>query len=182
MLRLMIAATICAGAGAAQAGSIEPFAPTASDRTSIVEVGCPSCAREAKEKAVEEAQVKLAPGEQIIEVREIDGEMMIYRTENWLGGSPVTMVRKATKLDLAAMGAAAPETNQSAEAEKDAGAEAEQAIAAETGTEPPLFEPVIANTAPVIEAPGIDKDTKTSALGAEAAKPFDASKFELRLN
>ena len=105
MLRLIIAATMCAGAGAAHASSIEPYSPSMNTRNSILEIGCPSCAREAAEKAAE-AQVKLAPGEQVIEVRDIDGQMMIYRTENLLGGSPVTMVRKASEADLIALGVA----------------------------------------------------------------------------
>lgn len=177
MMRLLITATMCVGAGAASAGSIESFAPTLSTRTSIVEVGCPSCTRAIKEKAAEEAEVKLAPGEQIIEVRNIDGEMMIYRTENWLGGSPVTMVRKADETDLIALGVAAPETNQIADADKTAGSETDQPVTAEATGEPPLFEPVIANT-----APGIDKITKTSALGDMPVEPFNPAKFELRLN
>ncbi|MCY0094126.1 plant virulence effector HPE1-like domain-containing protein [Hoeflea ulvae] len=177
MMRLIIAATISAGAGAANAGSIEQFAATTSTRTSIVEIGCPSCARIAAEKAEAEAEIKLAPGEQIIEVRDVDGEKMIYRTENWLGGSPVTMVSKATELDLIALGItpAAPATADTAPT-----AVADTAVTeapAETGSEPALFEPVIANT-----APGIDKDTKTSALGAPPAEPFDPSKMQLRLN
>ncbi|WP_152599707.1 plant virulence effector HPE1-like domain-containing protein [Hoeflea sp. BAL378] len=176
MLRVMIAAALCAAAGAAQAGSIETFAPTPSERSSIVEVGCPSCAREAAQKAAEEAEIKLAPGEQIVEVRNVAGQMMIYRTENWLGGSPVTMVRKATDLDLIALGVAKPETNQIADTGKAPG-EAQPPVTAATTGEPRLFEPVIANT-----APGIDKDTKTSALGDPPVVPLDASKFELRLN
>lgn len=177
MLRLMIAATLCAGASVANAGSIEPFKATTSTRTSIVEVGCPSCAREAREKAAEEARIKLAPGEQIIEMREIDGQMMIYRTENWLGGSPVTMVSKATELDLIALGVAAPEDKLTAEAGKANDDVTEPPVTVETASEPPLFEPAIANT-----APGIDKVTKTSALGEKTVTPLDASTFELRLN
>ncbi|MBU4527699.1 MAG: hypothetical protein KUA43_11820 [Hoeflea sp.] len=177
MLRVMIAAILCAGAGAASAGSIEPFKATTSTRTSIVEVGCPACAREAKEKAAEEAQIKLAPGQQIIEVRNVDGQMMIYRTENWLGGSPVTMVSKATELDLIALGVAAPKDTLTAETDKPAVGEAEQPVTVETKAEPTLFVPVIANT-----APGIDKDTKTSALGEKTVVPLDVSHFELRLN
>ncbi|AKI01522.1 hypothetical protein IMCC20628_02827 [Hoeflea sp. IMCC20628] len=177
MLRLMIAATICAGAGAANAGSIEQFTATTSSRTSIVEFGCPSCARKAAAKAVEEATIKLEPGEQIIEVRDVAGEKMIYRTENWLGGSPVTMVRKATELDLIALGVPAPETKQTAEADSAVTEASEPPVTAKSTSEPLLFEPVIANT-----APGIDKDTKTSALGNPTAEPFDPSKLELRLN
>lgn len=177
MLRLIVAAMMCTGAGAANAGSIEPFAATASTRTSIVEIGCPACARAAAEKAIEEAQIKLAPGEQIIEAREVGGQMMIYRTENWLGGSPVTMVRKASEADLIALGVAAPEPNQTAVAGTPATADGKQPASSDVLSGPALFEPVIANT-----APGIDLKTKTSALGGEPAKPFDASKYELRLN
>lgn len=177
MLRLILAATMCVGAGAAQAGSIEPFAATPSTRTSIVEVGCPSCARAAAMKAAEDTEIKLAPGEQIIEVRNIGGEMMIYRTENWLGGSPVTMVRKATELDLISLGVTAPKDTLTAETDKAGEDAAQPLVTAEVPGEPALFVPVIANT-----APGIDKETKTSALGEMAAAPLDTSKFELRLN
>jgi hypothetical protein len=176
MLRLIIAAMMCAGAGAAHASSIEPYSPSMNTRNSILEIGCPSCAREAAEKAAE-AHVKLAPGEQVIEVRDIDGQMMIYRTENLLGGSPVTMVRKASEADLIALGVAAPESNQIAEAEAPAADMTTEPLTAETGTEPKLFEPVLANG-----APGIDQETKTSSLANTAPAEFDASKFELRLN
>ncbi|MDP2119779.1 MAG: plant virulence effector HPE1-like domain-containing protein [Hoeflea sp.] len=177
MLRMMIAAALCAAAGVANAGSIESFKATTSTRTSIVEVGCPSCAREAARKAAEETEIRLAPGEQIVEVRNVGGEMMIYRTENWLGGSPITMVSKATELDLIALGVRAPEDKLIADTDKAADDLAQPPVTAQTASEPPLFEPVIANT-----APAIDKDTKTSALGAAPIAPLDTSKFELRLN
>jgi hypothetical protein len=109
MLRLITALTLCAGASAANAASVEAFKPTSSTRSSIVEIGCPPCVL-AAEKAAAEAQVKLAPGEQIFEVRDVDGQKMIYRTEGWLGGSPVTMVSKASEADLIALGLAEPET------------------------------------------------------------------------
>jgi len=177
MQRLIIAATMCLGAGTANASSIEPFSPTASSRTSIVEIGCPSCAREAAAKAAEEAQVKLAPGEQIIEVHEVGGEMMIYRTENLLGGSPVTMVRKASEADLIALGVTAPEGDQTAETREPANSAHEQPLIADAASEPKLFEPVMANS-----APGIDAETMTSALSEAPEVAFDPSKFELRLN
>jgi len=177
MLRLIIAATMCAGAGAANASSIEPYTPSMNSRNSIVEIGCPSCTREAAEKAAAEAQVKLAPGEQIIEVHEIGGEMMIYRTENLLGGSPVTMVRKASEADLIALGVTDPEGNQIAETAEPANGTGEQSLTADAAGEPKLFEPVMANS-----APGIDAETMTSAVGEAPQAAFDPSKFELRLN
>lgn len=187
MQKLLIAALMCAGAGAAQAGSIESFKASDSNRSSITEVGCPACAREAAAKAAAEAEIKLAPGEQIVEAREVDGQVMIYRTENLLGGSPVTMVRKASEADLIALGLSTPEDSEIAASDEapDAGDETpvtaaisdEPAAADEAAEEPKLFEPVIANS-----APGIDAETKTSALAENAAEPFDPSKFELRLN
>ncbi|MCZ4288330.1 plant virulence effector HPE1-like domain-containing protein [Hoeflea alexandrii] len=177
MQRLIIAAAVCMGAGTAGASSIEPYTPSANTKTSIVEIGCPSCAREAAAKAAEEAQVKLAPGEQIVEVHEVGGKMMIYRTENLLGGSPVTMVRKASEADLIALGVVQPETNQVAETDAPAADGSDQPLTADASDEPKLFEPVIANS-----APGIDAETMTSALSDAPQAEFDPSKYELRLN
>lgn len=191
MLRLIIAVTLCAGASAAHATSVEAFKPTSSPRSSIIEIGCPPCVL-AAQKAAAEAEVKLAPGEQIFEVRDVDGEKMIYRTEGWLGGSPVTMVSKATEANLAAFGLGEPETDvadapavggnvapqdemQTAKAPVEP-AVTEPALVAPGLIEQPLFEPVIANS-----AAGIDTDATTSAV-EKAAKPFDPSTFELRLN
>ncbi|MEQ8481679.1 MAG: plant virulence effector HPE1-like domain-containing protein [Hoeflea sp.] len=197
MLRLIAATLLCAGASAASASSIEAFKETSSTRSSIVEIGCHECAR-AAEAAAREAEVRLEPGEQIIEVREVDGEKKIYRTEGWLGGSPVTMVSKASEADLIALGLVEPETldaetdvadaAQTEDGVSDAGAVVTAGADAETPavTEPalsapelvrkPLFEPVIANT-----DPGVDSASTTSALTAKD-KPFDPSSFELRLN
>jgi hypothetical protein len=192
MLRLITALTLCAGASAANAASVEAFKPTSSTRSSIVEIGCPPCVL-AAEKAAAEAQVKLAPGEQIFEVRDVDGQKMIYRTEGWLGGSPVTMVSKASEADLIALGLAEPETDvadapavgidgaadagtQTADVAKEP-AVTEPALVAPGLIEQPLFEPVIANS-----APGIDEEATTSALGDAEPKPFDPSTFKLRLN
>lgn len=184
MPRWIIAAALCLSAGTTYAGSVEPFQPSSSTRTSIIEVGCPPCVLEAERKAAEEAMVKLKPGEQIFEVREMGGEQMIYRTEQWLGGSPVTMVRKASEADLIALGLSTPEKNQTA-AISDNVARSVDAVKADAGrpvtepalTAPPLFEPVTANS-----SPGVDAEATTSALGGDPADPFDPSKFELRLN
>lgn len=193
MLRLIAAALLCAGASAASASSIEAFKETSSTRSSIMEIGCHECVR-AAEAAAAEAEVRLEPGEQIVEVREVEGEQMIYRTEGWLGGSPVTMVSKASEADLIALGIVTPETAEPETDIADApaandGVEDESVVeTAQTPavTEPamdapelvrtPLFEPVVANS-----NPGIDAASTTSALTAKD-KPFDPSSFELRLN
>ncbi|EDQ32104.1 hypothetical protein HPDFL43_03304 [Hoeflea phototrophica DFL-43] len=192
MLRLITALSLCAVASAANAASVEAFKPTSSTRNSIIEIGCPPCVL-AAQKAAAEAEVKLAPGEQIFEVRDVGGEKMIYRTEGWLGGSPVTMVSKATEANLAALGIGEAETDVAdAPATEDGVVAADEVQTADVAKEPavtepalvaprlieqPLFEPVIANS-----APGIDTDATTSAVQEKAAKPFDPSTFELRLN
>ncbi|MDF1608613.1 plant virulence effector HPE1-like domain-containing protein [Hoeflea sp. YIM 152468] len=174
MLRTILAATFCLGAGAAQASSIEPFQPTASSRSSMITIGCPACVREAAQKAKADTEIKLKPGQIIVEARDVDGEMMIYRTENLLGGSPRTMVRKAREADLIALGLVNDKAHDTASVE----AATDNAPAtAETADQPRLFEPVIATT-----APGIDQDTKTGALGEPVKTAFDPSSFELRLN
>lgn len=169
MLRFITAALLCTAAGAAAAASIEPYKATSSTRTSIVEVGCLACARQAAEVA-KEAEVKLRPGEKIVEAREIDGHMMIYRTDNMLGGSPVTMVRRASEAELIALGVAPPKT-ETAKTMTGPTAEGTQWPAIEMA----VAEPPIAN----MSAPGIDTETKTSALGSVR---LDPSKFKLRLH
>lgn len=175
MLRTILATTMCLGAGAAQASSIGPYQATANTRSSMVTIGCPSCVREAAKKAKLEDEIHLKPGEKIVEVHEVGGQMMIYRTDNMLGGSPVTMVRKASEADLIALGVVKGKTNDTASVSGPAVVDAP--VTAEATGEPALFEPVFANT-----APGIDNDTKTSALGEPPAKVFDPASFELRLN
>lgn len=188
MPRWIIAAALCLSAGAAHAGSVEAFKPSASTRTSIIEVGCPACTIAAERKAAEEAMVRLGPGEQIFEVREVDGKRMIYRTEQWLGGSPVTMVRQAREADLVALGLAGPNENDIA-ATADTGVDviAAQIDAVPADIHPPVTEPALI-APPLLEpvtadtSPGIDAEATTSALGGKPAEPFDPSGFELRLN
>ena len=81
-------------AAAVQAGSIDVVKTNDSTR-SIDYIVCSNCAP-VKSKEVEVPEVTLEPGTQKIEFREVNGEMKIFRTEAWLGGSPVTYVSKAS--------------------------------------------------------------------------------------
>lgn len=54
---------------------------------SIITFGCPKC-----EPEVEVEKVSLEPGSQIFDVRKVGDDLKIYRTENWLGGSPVSYI------------------------------------------------------------------------------------------
>lgn len=61
---------------------------------SMIVFGCPNC-----EPEVEVEKVVLEPGSQFLEVRKVGDEMKIYRTENWLGGSPVSYIHMPSNPD-----------------------------------------------------------------------------------
>jgi len=156
-------------AAPAFADSFEPNNDSVRDSGSIITIGCPQCAA-AKAKADIAAKM-LPPGTEINQIREVDGQMMLYTTENWLGGTPVTIVRKAHKLDVAKYSPADAEAPKNAVATADtpdAGADIEAAA------------PVLAGAAAEIVDPGVDVEAKTAAL-PEEPKELDASKFELRI-
>lgn len=63
---------------------------------SISTVTCSGCpALKAKPKSETYHVEAIRPGTQKVEIREENGERRIYRTEAWMGGSPVTFVTKA---------------------------------------------------------------------------------------
>lgn len=72
------------------AGSIEPIKSTRVSESSIVRIGCTSCA------PLPEPEKKLVLPEDgvLFEVKEIGGETYVYRTESWLGGAPVTYMMR----------------------------------------------------------------------------------------
>ena len=79
----------------ALAGSIEPLAG-ATSAGSIQTITCPSCpALKPKYKPSTYHVDAIAPGTQKIEIRDVNGERKIFRTEAWMGGSPVLFVTKA---------------------------------------------------------------------------------------
>jgi len=92
---LLLAGTMAVAASAAHAGSIEVIRKDDDSAKSIEKVSCPICAPLKKKKA-EIAEISLTPGTEKIEVRQVDGVLKVYRTEAWLGGSPVVYVSKAS--------------------------------------------------------------------------------------
>jgi hypothetical protein len=101
-MRLAIIATLAAVSAPAFAGSIDVMSTDRTNR-SVEFIRCDVCEPEvdADQKA-EAAGPVLKPGEQKIEIRTVNGQKMIYRTESWMGGSPVVMVSKApASLDAA---------------------------------------------------------------------------------
>jgi len=82
-------------AGPALAGSIEPVTgATAAD--SISTITCEACPALKPKPVAETYHVDaIAPGTQKVEIREENGEHKLFRTEAWMGGSPVLFVSKA---------------------------------------------------------------------------------------
>ncbi|MBB2670814.1 UNVERIFIED_ORG: hypothetical protein GGE44_000355 [Rhizobium esperanzae] len=109
MRQIFLGAAILLMAGSAMASSIEVIgqaAPRAAEG-SIVTESCADCPPLQAEVAKKDYTVpELKPGAvQATEIRDVGGEKKIYRTESWMGGSPVVFVSKATP---EAMMAAAP--------------------------------------------------------------------------
>ncbi len=98
MRSLALMALLVAMPGTAFAGSFTTIADRDVDAGSIVSIGVP-----AAKPAPAAKQSTLLPGDELIRLKHADGKTEIYRTEAWLGGSPVTYVTTASKADLAAL-------------------------------------------------------------------------------
>ncbi|AHG44283.1 hypothetical protein RLEG12_14050 [Rhizobium leguminosarum bv. trifolii CB782] len=110
MRQIFLGAAILLMAGSAMASSIEVVGKTAAPAEgSIVTESCAACPPLQAELVKKDYTVpELKPGVlQASEVRDVGGEKKIYRTEGWMGGSPVVFVSKATPEALVA---AAPST------------------------------------------------------------------------
>ncbi|QRM42619.1 plant virulence effector HPE1-like domain-containing protein [Rhizobium sp. BG4] len=99
MRQFILGAAIALIAGSAMASSIDVVAPSAPEGNgSILKETCTSCPPLAVSERKKDYTVPtLAPGAlQASELRDIDGQKKLYRTEGWMGGSPVVFVTKAT--------------------------------------------------------------------------------------
>jgi hypothetical protein len=95
-------------AGSAMASSIDVVGPNAvSANSSIITKVCTTCPPLLIKQAKRDYIIPtLADGAlQQSQIRDVDGEKKLYRTEGWMGGSPVVFV---TKAPAASMIAAAP--------------------------------------------------------------------------
>lgn len=138
------------------AGSIEPVAADADGGASIETIRCTDCpALQPKLEAVTYHVDDIAPGTQKVEIREEDGERKIFRTEAWMGGSPVVFVSKAPE-----------ETQHAAEAETPAEEKPAETVDAGATTS------------------ALDSSAAHEAASAAMvpSQEFDPSGFELRLN
>ena len=111
MRQIFLSAVFLLAAGSAMAASIEVIGPSKpKEAGSIIIETCGHCPPPQMEASKREYSVpELRPGAfQQAEVREIDGEKKIYRTENWMGGSPVLFVSKATAEQMLAFAPVVP--------------------------------------------------------------------------
>ncbi|MGF6253486.1 plant virulence effector HPE1-like domain-containing protein [Ensifer sp. LBL] len=94
-MRLLLITTVLGlAAGNAAASSIEAIASGTTDNASVSTVSCADCPPLQSRKKVTYVVPTIANGDETIELKKINGEMKMVRTEAWLGGSPVVFVRK----------------------------------------------------------------------------------------
>ncbi|PDT01805.1 hypothetical protein CO666_23200 [Rhizobium chutanense] len=111
MRQIFLGAAILLMAGSAMASSIEVVGKTAPRAEgSIVAESCADCPPLQADPTKKDYTVpELKPGVlQASEVRDVGGEKKIYRTEGWMGGSPVVFVTKATPEAMVAAAPSAP--------------------------------------------------------------------------
>jgi hypothetical protein len=154
-------------AGFAQAASVESVKTGTDKVRSIETIHCEKCVQQAKKK-VAPAAIELAPGTQKVELRTVNGETKVYRTEAWLGGSPVVFVSKASDAMIAKHVTDAPVEKIAAMAD-----------------DKPVEQPV------ALGPDMIDENAMTSAVTADVGAAvkvepkkaaFDADKLELRID
>lgn len=83
---------LASSASFSHAEEVKPLLET--NDGSMIIFGCPKC-----EPEVEVEKAVLKPGSQFLDVRKIGDDLKIYRTENWLGGSPVSYIHMPSNPD-----------------------------------------------------------------------------------
>ena len=97
-MRLLLITTVLGlAAGNAAAASIESVASGTTDNASVATVSCVACPPLQSKKKVTYVVPTIAAGDETIELKKINGEMKMVRTEAWLGGSPVVFVSKPSQ-------------------------------------------------------------------------------------
>jgi hypothetical protein len=97
MRTLLFTAASLLAAGSASASSVE-FVKTGQDAgNSISQLSCAHCPPPVVTKKTSYVVPDVTPGTDRVELKQIDGEMKLVRTEAWLGGSPVVFITKASE-------------------------------------------------------------------------------------
>lgn len=172
MTRLLMTALAVLCAGTAAASSIEIVKTNTGASSSVETRECPNCpALVVKKKSTYEVPV-VAPGTEQVEIRSINGEMKVVRTESWSGGSPVVFISKASEQDIkAAMGdKLLPDTTASATAALPVVGEAKAIVT-----------PNIIDSASTTASLAATGPTPVAEVPVAESQEFDPGKFELRL-
>lgn len=103
-MRALLSAVALFAAGPALAQSIDlvKSLPAGAAPGSVTVVACPDCPSLQPVKSAYDVP-PLPAGQQTVELRTVSGKQLIYRTEAWLGGSPVTFVSTPTPEMIAAL-------------------------------------------------------------------------------
>jgi hypothetical protein len=155
---ILLAGMMSMAATYAQAASSIDVVSSDSTARSIERVACPDC-KPPKAKKAATPDIVLKPGTQKVELREVNGELKVFRTEAWLGGSPVTYVSKASTEQIDKRSA----ENAPTDTQKDA--------------------PVVIDTHTTTSA--VNADLSGDSVPAEQPKQvqnFDPQSLQLRLN
>ena len=153
-MRTLLTFAVLLAATPAFAGSFEPLSGTTT-AGSIETVSCADCPALKPKRELSTYHVDaIAPGTQKVEIREANGERKIFRTEAWMGGSPVLFVNKAPAETVQAADAAAPAEDTT--------------IAVDTTAKTSALDS------------GAARDAKSAAMAS--SQEFDPAGFELRVN
>jgi len=100
MRALLFTFASLAAASTAGASSLENVVSGEKVNSSISQLSCGQCPPLVVEKKNSYIVPDVAPGTDRVELKKINGEMKLVRTEAWLGGSPVVFVSKASEADI----------------------------------------------------------------------------------
>jgi hypothetical protein len=188
-MRMILLVGLMSMAGSAQAGSIDVIRTSNSER-SIDYVRCPDCAPLKVKEKEEVPDVVLAPGTQLVEVKKVDGVLKVFRTEAWLGGSPVTYVSKASTDLIDDTGDKTADKGDAVDPPVAIDQNTTSAVTADMSDAKPeaAKNPVaLANEPAVAMKPVLTPEVADMSNGASAtvakpmSKPFDPQSIQLRL-
>lgn len=155
-------------AGTAGAASVEVMKTGQDQNHSVSELSCAHCPPPIVEKKTSYIVPEVAAGTDRVELKEINGEMKLVRTEAWLGGSPVVFITKASEDTIKA-------------------AQAQQLPPAEHLAKAGTLENQASGAEATARLPIIDSTVKTSAVstaamaGMAAVTPQDSQSQEVDL-
>lgn len=175
MRALLFTLASLVAAGTAGASSLENVTSGAHVNNSISQLSCGQCPPLVVKKNTSYVVPDIAPGTDRVELKEINGEMKLVRTEAWLGGSPVVFVSKATDEDIKHAKAMGETTGDLVNA---ATADAQPVEAQATATLP------IIDTAAKTSALDMASMAATAPVTPENShsQEVDLENFQLRLN